>query len=100
MPEPARPNAVLIDPADNVVTVTCEIPAAGAVTYSGGGTTHELTAMDAIPSGHKVARHVIDEGGIVRKYGEAIGRATRPIAAGRHVHAHNVQSLRAQAERL
>jgi hypothetical protein len=36
----------------------------------------------------------IGAGDSVVKYGEVIGRATSAIAAGRHVHVHNVVSAR------
>jgi hypothetical protein len=32
----------------------------------------------------------------IRKYGAAIGEATAAIAAGAHVHVHNLRSLRAR----
>jgi altronate hydrolase len=43
-----------------------------------------------VPAGHKVALQDVPEGGRVRKYGQVIGVATRPIAAGDHVHTHNL----------
>jgi altronate hydrolase len=49
-----------------------------------------LRLRDDIPAGHKVAVRDIPEGAQVRKYGQAIGVATRPIAAGGHVHSHNL----------
>ena len=49
-----------------------------------------LTARDAIPSGHKIARRDIARGENVLKYGQVIGVASQPIAAGAHVHTHNV----------
>lgn len=53
-----------------------------------------VTVRDAIPLGHKVALIEVPEGQDVIEYGERIGRATRPIAAGAHVHVHNVKSAR------
>ncbi|HEU4529966.1 MAG TPA: altronate dehydratase family protein [Steroidobacteraceae bacterium] len=50
----------------------------------------ELTVAETIPSGHKVALHQIECGHDVRKYGWSIGRATQEIAAGAHVHSHNL----------
>lgn len=49
---------------------------------------------DAIPLGHKVALLDLPAGHDVIEYGERIGRATCPIAAGAHVHVHNVKSVR------
>jgi len=43
-----------------------------------------------VPAGHKLAAHAIAEGAPVRRYNQIIGFATRPIAAGEHVHSHNL----------
>lgn len=45
----------------------------------------------AIASGHKVARHAIAMDVPVRRYGQVIGFARQPIAAGEHVHSHNLE---------
>ncbi|MFB0872171.1 MULTISPECIES: UxaA family hydrolase [unclassified Sphingobium] len=50
-----------------------------------------IAARDAIPSGHKMALGPISAGEMVRKYGQLIGVATREIAAGEHVHSHNLE---------
>lgn len=51
-----------------------------------------LVLREPIPLGHKVALRPIVAGAPVRKCGVPIGRATRPIAAGEHVHVHNLAS--------
>jgi altronate dehydratase large subunit len=51
-----------------------------------------------IPSGHKYARRDIAGGEVIIKYGQPIGRATVSIAAGDHVHVHNVESLRGRGD--
>jgi len=43
-----------------------------------------------IPPGHKVALKAVSEGDEVRRYGQIIGFATKDIAAGDHVHSHNL----------
>ncbi|WP_428376239.1 UxaA family hydrolase [Lichenicoccus sp.] len=43
-----------------------------------------------VPRGHKVALQAIEAGQPVRKYGQVIGFATAPIAAGDHVHTANM----------
>jgi len=45
-----------------------------------------------VPAGHKVALRGIRQGEPVIKYGYPIGIASRDIAAGEHVHSHNVES--------
>jgi altronate dehydratase len=49
-----------------------------------------LRDLTGVPRGHKVAVHAIAAGAHVRKYGQVIGAATRPIEAGEHVHVHNL----------
>ncbi len=44
---------------------------------------------EGIAAGHKLARHKIETGAPIRKFGQIIGYATQPIAAGEHVHSHN-----------
>ncbi|MDR3517270.1 MAG: altronate dehydratase family protein [Azospirillaceae bacterium] len=51
-----------------------------------------LTLGDEIPQGHKFAIKDIAEGETVIKYGAVIGIAKEPIAAGRHVHTHNLKT--------
>jgi altronate dehydratase len=45
---------------------------------------------DAVPRGHKIALAPIARGGRVIRYGQIIGQATEDIAAGAHVHSHNL----------
>jgi altronate hydrolase len=49
-----------------------------------------LRELGAVPRGHKVAVRDLAAGAPVRKYGQVIGAATVPIAAGEHVHTHNL----------
>lgn len=49
-----------------------------------------LRDLEGVPKGHKVAVRDIAAGEVVRKYGFPIGRATADIAAGQHVHSHNL----------
>jgi altronate hydrolase len=43
-----------------------------------------------VPPGHKVATHAIAAGAPVKRYNQIIGFAKRAIAAGEHVHLHNL----------
>jgi arabinonate dehydratase len=63
--------------------------------------TENVTTLDAIPFGHKIATRPIARGEPVRKYGQVIGVAAEAIAPGRHVHVQNVafSDLRSEAER-
>jgi altronate hydrolase len=50
-----------------------------------------VKARAQIPSGHKMAAQAIEQGQAIRKYNTVIGFAARAIAAGEHVHTHNLR---------
>jgi hypothetical protein len=56
----------------------------------GGTTAESIQVKGLIPPGHKVATRAIATGEPVRRYNQIIGFATKPIAAGEHVHTHNL----------
>ena len=58
-----------------------------------------MTVVQSIPRGHKVALRAIRQGEMVVKYGSTIGHASADIAAGAHVHVHNVASDRGRGDR-
>jgi len=87
--------AIVISAADNVATALEAIDA-GQTIQAGGST---VTAAEAIPRGHKIALRDIPAGDRVVKYGSAIGTASSHIAAGAHVHTHNVASARGRGDR-
>lgn len=79
---------ILLSQADNVCIARVRLKAGEEVTLDGAA-----ARLDAdIGLGHKIARRAIAAGEKVLKYGAPIGSATRPIAAGAHVHVHNMQS--------
>jgi (2R)-sulfolactate sulfo-lyase subunit alpha len=51
-------------------------------------------AASDIPIGHKLAIKPLAKGDTVIKYGVDIGRVVAPIAAGEHLHVHNVKTKR------
>lgn len=58
-----------------------------------GGTwlsTEKTKVLGLIPAGHKIATAAIDLGAAVLRYGQIIGYASQAIAAGQHVHTHNL----------
>ena len=91
--------ALMIDPSDHVATAFVALPAGSNVAVQAGPAAYRVTLRDAIPRGHKFALTDIDEGSEVRKYGAPIGRATRPISAGDHIHLHNLESQRGRGDR-
>ena len=86
--------AIVISDEDNVATALDAIER-GQTVRAGGST---VTATEAIPRGHKIALRAIAVGDRVIKYGSPIGTATLSIAAGAHVHTHNVASARGRGD--
>ena len=80
--------AVLLRGDDNVAVAARPIPT-GFVLRLGG---REVEAREPVALGHKIAVADIADGEPVRKYGQIIGFASRPIAAGSWVHVHNVKA--------
>nr|NUR37158.1 altronate dehydratase [Sphingomonas sp.] len=81
--------AIRVHAEDNVAVALRPLHAGERVEVAG----LELTIGDAIELGHKFALDAIGAGEIVRKYGWPIGRSTSLIAAGAHVHTHNLETL-------
>ena len=86
--------ALVISERDNVATALQPLEAGGPLDVAGVS----LIVRESIPSGHKIALRDIAVGQAVVKYGSPIGVATAPIAAGAHVHTHNVASSRGRGD--
>jgi altronate hydrolase len=78
-----------VDPRDDVATALRPLEAGETVLLDGMA---PLTVREPIPKGHKVALRAIAAGAPVLKYGWPIGHAREAIAAGRHVHSHNLKT--------
>jgi hypothetical protein len=92
-----RKRAIQIDNQDNVATAIEDIESGESIEIIGSAMSNEsIIAKGTILSGHKIALEEIQQGGIVRKYGEPIGIATDRIRLGEHVHTHNLESARAK----
>jgi (2R)-sulfolactate sulfo-lyase subunit alpha len=72
-----------VTPGDEIKLVTLEGQEMGTV-----------KAVDAVPLVHKIALRDMPAGKDVIEYGRPIGRTTKAIAKGAHVHTHNVRSIR------
>ena len=83
-----RPQALRIDPSDNVAVAVAPL-AAGTNVVVGD---EQLRVLADVPAGHKLALRAIDAGEPVVKYGFEIGVATEPIAKGAWVHSHNLKT--------
>jgi altronate hydrolase len=74
-----------LNPADDVVIACRELDAGTNLLQE------NVVCRDRIPAGHKVATRAIAKDAPVRRYNQIIGFATQPIAAGQHVHVHNLE---------
>ena len=79
----APPPVIRLHPDDGVVIARATL-LPGAIVAEG------VAAIGRVPAGHKVATRPHAVGEAVIRYGQIIGFATAPIAAGEHVHVHNI----------
>src|SRR4051812_6948924 len=78
-----------LDPRDDVAVALRPVAAGEKLTVG----ARSIAAAEAIASGHKLALRDIAAGETVHKFGWPIGRLTAPVAAGAHVHVHNLRTL-------
>jgi len=88
MPSDPDRRLLRLHPADNVLTVIATLEAGDRVRVDHA----EIEILARLPLGHKVAARAIAAGEKIVKYGAPIGSATQSIAAGEHVHTHNLKS--------
>ncbi|WP_028231121.1 UxaA family hydrolase [Paraburkholderia mimosarum] len=74
---------ILLDRRDDVAIARAQL-LPGSPLYG------EYTVASMIPPGHKIALRDIAQGEPVRRYGQIIGFASRPIRRGEHVHTQNL----------
>jgi altronate hydrolase len=70
---------------DNILVARQPIPLGAELPEFG------LRVMAQVPAGHKIAARAIAAGEPVKKYDTVIGFAAKDIAAGEHVHTHNLR---------
>lgn len=78
-----------IHPEDNVVVCLEALGKGDTISLADG---REITSLEEIPAGHKIAIKEIASGDNVIKYGYAIGHATEAISVGRWVHTHDIKT--------
>jgi galactarate dehydratase len=94
MPLDETAAALLLNPMDDVAVARRRIAKSEPTGLPG------VSANQLIPRGHKVALRAIPAGTVLRKFGQVIGVATQDIAAGDHVHLHNLAMAENSAEHL
>ena len=90
--------AFILHSTDNVATLIDPATRGAIVSLLGQG-SGEIATTGEIAFGHKLATRAIKRGDQIIKYGKVIGQATKDIAAGDHVHVHNVEALRARGDK-
>jgi arabinonate dehydratase len=75
---------IRLHPGDDVVIARQQLVSGTALL------DENVKVSGLVPPGHKVATHAIPAGAPVKRYNQIIGFAKRPIAAGEHVHLHNL----------
>ena len=80
---------VRLHPEDNIAVAARKVPEATPFSFAG---TSDLSTVEPIEMGHKVALRSIDAGQPIKKFGQTIGFASAPISAGAWVHVHNVSA--------
>ncbi len=94
----APKRGLVISPNDTVANVLEEVAAGEEVAARSGTETALVTALERIPFGFKIALQDVEKGGLVYKYGEAIGKTSRPIRKGELVHIHNLEGARGRGD--
>lgn len=79
---------IIINPQDSVAVALQETKQGETIPLLGG----EITALNDIPFGHKIAIKDIGINKDIIKYGQPIGHATKEIKRGEHIHTHNLKT--------
>ncbi|MBI3372559.1 MAG: UxaA family hydrolase [Betaproteobacteria bacterium] len=93
------PRAIVLNRADNVATLI-DTGRAGDGCVLQGEASGEVKLRQDVPFGHKLCIRSACAGAEVLKYGQVIGKATRALEVGEHVHAHNVESARGRGDQI
>lgn len=80
---------MIMHPKDNVAVCLRPLEEGEEIRVTHDDQALSVKVLEVVPLGHKVALSPIASGQAITKYGEIIGRATRDISAGQHVHTQN-----------
>ena len=89
---------VVMAEVDDVGTALRDLSPGERVPYRVGARQGDVALAQPVPFGHKVALRPLPAGAEVRKYGAVIGRTTRAIGEGEHVHVHNLAGVRGRGD--
>jgi altronate hydrolase len=95
MATPTR-KVLILDERDNIAVCLVDMAQGETIEQD----ELQITILNTIPRGHKIATRPIAKGEGIIKYGERMGHAIEPIAIGEHVHVHNILGDRLSAEQV
>jgi len=95
MATPTR-KVLILDERDNIAVCLVDMAQGETIEQD----ELQITTLNTIPRGHKIATRPIAKGEGIIKYGERMGHAIEPIAIGEHVHVHNIMGDRLSAEQV
>ena len=95
MATPTR-KVLILDERDNIAVCLVDMTLGETIEQD----ELQITTLNTIPRGHKIATRPIVKGEGIIKYGERMGHAIEPIAIGEHVHVHNILGDRLSAEQI
>ena len=79
---------IVLHPEDDVAIIKEPLLAGTRLEHEG----EEWELKQMVPAGHKLALRNLAKGSALRRYGQIIGEASAAIAAGDHVHSHNLSA--------
>ena len=86
-----KKTALVLDAKDNVGVVLADVAKGETCTIRDTNCQeYELSAVEPIAFGHKIALADIAKDAPVYRYGEEIGRMSVPVAKGSWIHNHNM----------
>lgn len=83
---------ILLNPIDNVLVAVRRVALGEVIDPQSG-----VASAASVPLGHKLARYALPQGAVVIKLGVPIGILNAPVAAGAHIHSHNLDSAYTRA---
>jgi altronate dehydratase small subunit len=89
-----RTKGLLLNPKDNVGVALMDLQSGTELNLQANRQVVSVKLVEPITYQHKFSIVHIDSGGKIIKFGEVIGKATKDIKPGQHVHMHNMIGLR------
>lgn len=87
-------NSLRISEKDSVAVALEELEENSNASYKTGENIVNVNILQHVPIYHKFSIKDINEGDLIYKYGQVIGRASSNIKKGQHVHSQNLVSIR------